>query len=50
MKCGFPNENKECNIYCEYYHTCTRGEYRKKEEKEHGRKEVLLAETPKRLL
>lgn len=28
MKCDFDAE-KECNIRCQYYHTCTRSEYRK---------------------
>ena len=38
MKCGFPNRyNKECDIRCEYYHTCTRSEYYKKERQEDGR-------------
>ena len=36
MMCEFPNENKECNITCQYYHTCTRSEYKKKEVKEDG--------------
>lgn len=49
MKCGFPKQDKECNVRCEYYHTCTRSEYRKKEEQEDG-KEILLAKTSKRLL
>ena len=31
--CDFDKE-KECNIMCQYYHTCTRSEYRKKEQVE----------------
>ncbi len=38
MKCGFANKNKECNIKCEYYHTCTRSEYNKKESADNGGK------------
>lgn len=42
MKCSFLDKRgKECNIYCQYYHTCTRSEYKKKErqeEKKDGRK------------
>ena len=49
MKCGLSKEDKECDIKCQYYHTCTRSEYRKKEY-EDGRKEILLAKTPKRFL
>lgn len=33
MKCDF-NKEKECNIRCQYYHTCTRSEYKKKEKEE----------------
>jgi hypothetical protein len=40
MKCGFTNKDKECNIRCEYYHTCTRSEYNKKESREHGGSKV----------
>ena len=38
MKCAFPNEDKECNIRCIHYHTCTRSEYKQKEGKEDGNK------------
>ena len=42
MKCGFSNKwDKECNIKCEYYHTCTRSEYNKKESREHGEQQRL---------
>lgn len=36
MKCSFTNQNKECNIKCQYYNTCTRSEYQKKEGNQHG--------------
>lgn len=38
MKCGFPKENKECNLKCEHYPVCTRGEYYKKEQKKQKEK------------
>ncbi len=38
MKCGFTNKDKDCDIKCQYYHTCTRSEYRQKEGKEDGNK------------
>lgn len=31
--CGF-KDGKKCNIRCQYYHTCTRSEYRKREQAE----------------
>ena len=40
MKCGFTNKDKECNLHCEFYHTCTRSEYYKKEDREDGRGKV----------
>ncbi len=41
LTCPFRTGNgKECDMKCEYYHTCTRSEYRKKESKEDGRCKV----------
>ena len=46
MKCSFyKREQKECNLHCQYYHTCTRSEYRKKESKEHGGKTNVYKES-----
>ena len=39
MKCQFPNDkDKECDMNCKYYHTCTRSEYKKKEGQVNGGK------------
>ena len=27
VRCQFPQEDKDCDIKCQYYHVCTRGEY-----------------------
>ena len=38
MKCSFANKRgKECDLHCQYYHTCTRSEYYKKERQEDGK-------------
>ena len=36
MKCDF-NKEKECNIRCQYYHTCTRSVFRKQEQEKTGK-------------
>lgn len=39
MICPFNSEERKvCNDMCQYYKTCTRSEYRKKESKEDGDK------------
>ena len=39
MKCSFDRKGKkECDLKCEYFHTCTRSEYQKKEGNENGNK------------
>ena len=52
MICPFNSEKmKECNIRCQYYHTCTRSEYRKKEGQDNGgQSKVLLHEVEGKLL
>ena len=41
MICPFSSgKGKECNVWCKYYHTCTRSEYQKEESTEYGRCKV----------